>query len=108
MPELSERIASLEANFAAIDRRAMEHERSDAARFDQNFAYTKAMKAEIMGGINDLKDRFIEMETKVQTLWDDMNKREGAFGFGKFIAAAVGGVIGAVGGVAAAAEYIKR
>lgn len=70
MPELQERISVLEANYTAIDRRAVEHERNDIERFDRSFKLMADNKAEILTAIEDLS-------TKVGQLWDNKNVKDG-------------------------------
>ena len=102
MPETPERLTALEVNYANLDRRGADHERNDAERFERSFKFVQGMKEEILEGIDEVKSQVSALRDKVDTLWDEKNKREGAFDLGKIAAGAVGGIL------VAAVEYFKR
>lgn len=93
MPDFPERVAFLEANYTSLDRRAVDHERNDAERFERSFKFVQGMKEEILGAVGGISEKFDTLEEKVSALWDDKNKREGAFGLSKVLAGTLGGVI---------------
>ena len=70
---------TLESNYAAIDRRAVEHEEKDEERFIRTM------------------ERFDSLEkavsTKIDVLWDNKNKQEGIIGFSKLLAGGFGGLV---------------
>ena len=57
------------------------------------------MKTEIL-------DKLAPIDIKVSSLWDEKNKREGAFGLSKVIVGTLGGIVGAA--VMAAVEWYKK
>lgn len=94
MADVGERLASLEANMRNIQSQAAENERQR----QRTFEYMKEMKTDILSSIGNLDDKFTEKfadldEKRIGPLWDDKNKRDGAFGLGKFIAGGIGGLI---------------
>lgn len=93
MPEISERLASIEANYIALDRRAEAHEHSDNDSFDTMLSFVMGMKKDILAAIDNTNDKVDALDTKVGTLWDDKNKREGAFGLSKLVAGTAGGLL---------------
>ncbi len=93
MAELPERLAYLEANYGNLDRRAAEHEKNDTERFERTFSFVKGMKTEILEAVGVVDSKISPLAGRVNELWDEKNKREGAFGLSKLVAGAGGGVI---------------
>lgn len=70
----------------SIEKWAELHGNHDDVRFERNFNFVKEQ-------FGKLDARFDKIDEKLDTLWDDKNRHEGAFGFGKWIAGCVGGLI---------------
>lgn len=103
MPEIAERIAILEANSINLDRRADAHERNDDDRFNRTLSFAMGMKTEILAAVGNVNEKVDTLSEKVSTLWDDKNKREGAFGLSKIMVGSAGGLI-----VAAIDWFVKK
>ena len=117
MPELAERVATLEANWVALDRRAETHEKNDDERFKRSIEYATTAKQEILEAIKEnsarteilIKDnssRTDALDLKIDTLRTESSERKGAIGASKYIAGIIGGGVGAI--AVAAVEYFKR
>lgn len=83
------------AKLARIDERTIhliqslsEHAEEDNKRFERTFGYLK-------DSFDKIEGRFDKFEAKIGNLWDDKNKRSGAFGASRMI----GGSIWAVAAV---------
>lgn len=86
-----EMLIRLEERTANISKSMTAHEAQDEDRFEKTLAYAREMKGEINGSLEKMMKVVTETNTKVGTLWDDKNKRDGALGLGKFMAGAIGG-----------------
>ena len=98
-----ERITSTEQQIIAIVDKFDTHEKNDEARFERNFNYVKEMESRINKRFDEMMIVIKQTNRTVQILWDEKNKRDGAIGLSKFVAAAVGGLF-----VAAVDWAIKR
>lgn len=74
--------------------------RENNEKFERVFRYIKEEFVSINSTINGfdvkLESRLKPTEDKMTKLWDEHNKKEGAFGFGKWVAGGIGGAIGAL------------
>ncbi len=120
MNELS-RLAVLDANYSNLQRQVQDHEKRDEDRFDRMFTFITVMKEDLLESIGNSEDKLMEkfanldekmdlsvdpLKGKVDILWDEKNKQDGAFKASKFI---WGGISGLAGGVLAlAVEWWKR
>ena len=98
-----ERITSVEQQVIAITDTAKVHEKNDEDRFERNFTNAKEMETRINKKLDDMLIIIRQTNRTVQILWDEKNKRDGAIGISKFVAAAVGGLF-----VAAVDWFIKK
>lgn len=72
-------LARIDERTLNISEKLVAHIDEDGQRFDRVFGY--------------VKERFDKMDTKLDTLWDDSNKSEGAFSTSKNAVAAVWSVV---------------
>ena len=97
----SSRIAVLEANYEAMDRRAIQHERNDENRFDESEKRNEDRFDRIMDRLGELDDKFTEkltdLDLKVDSLWDENNQRKGALKLSTFIAHGITAIV-SIGG----------
>jgi len=106
MRELSERVASLEANYIALDRRASQHEDNDNERFDRHMSFSVGMKNDILAAVSGVNTKVDLLDKRIDVLWDDKNERQGASKASKYIANSISGVIGAT--AALLVEYFRK
>lgn len=91
--EQIERIAKVEQQIISIVGRLDIHEKNDEERFEINLNYMKDMEGRINTKLIEINTGIKQTNKFVQILWDEKNKREGALGLGKFLAAGIGGAI---------------
>jgi hypothetical protein len=105
------RIAVLEANFKNLLRKSDEHEERDEDRFDRMFTAITVMKEDLLEGMGDMEDKFMErfadlnrrFDNKVEPMWDERSERRGAFKMSNVLAHGLTGLVSV-----AAALGLKR
>lgn len=75
----SAKLARVEEKVISIEKWNESHAKDDNDRFSRMFDY--------------MKERFDKTDKKLDTLWDNKNKQDGAFNFGKIVAGGIGGLL---------------
>lgn len=75
----SAKLARVEEKVISIEKWNDNHAKEDTERFTRSFDY--------------MKERFDKIDTKLDTLWDNKNKQDGAFHLGKIVAGGIGGLL---------------
>lgn len=83
-------LARVDQKVTNLDRNMEAHIAEDSQKFDRVFNFVKERFDTIENKIDDL------MKDKVEPLWDNKNKQEGAFSLGRIVAGTVGGGLVAV------------
>lgn len=73
------RLARVEEKVTNIEKWNENHAKDDTERFNRMFEY--------------MKERFDKTDKKLDTLWDNKNRQDGAFNLGKIVAGGIGGLL---------------
>lgn len=99
MPTDSQMLATVVEQGRNMEKNLDLHMKDDHERFERTFTYLKGEFTDIGERLDKfertLDNRVRPIENRVETLWDKKNNQEGAFGVGKWVAGAIGGLVGA-------------
>lgn len=84
-----EKVVRNETNLGNLQKLFDQHNEQDEERFERVFGLFQK-------GFEKIDDRFDKVDDRLDVLWDDKNKKTGAFWLGKSLAGIVGGGIVAI------------
>ena len=73
-----ETLARVDQKVISIEKWCESHGQHDDVRFERSFQFVK-------DGFSKLDTRFDKIDEKLDTLWDDKNRHDGAFSMGKLL-----------------------